>query len=156
MRIQHFVYLGLGTNLGNMAQNLEEALKKLQKHVDLITLSDTIETAPKYVLDQPFFLNQVAKGKTALSPHDLLNFCKDIERDMKRLSTIRNGPRIIDIDIIGYDNIVLSTSTLTIPHPLFHERLFVLEPLKQIESTWTCPKTKKNLHTLVATCKKIF
>lgn len=152
--MKHLVYLGLGTNLGNMPKNLEEALTRLQKHVDVIMLSDTIETAPQYVLDQPFFLNQVVKGKTTLSPHDLLAFCKDIEKDMKRLATIRNGPRIIDIDIISYDDIVLSTPTLIIPHPRFHERLFVLEPLAQIEPAWICPKTQKNIQILIETCRE--
>ena len=127
------VYLALGVNLGDRAANLVEARSRLAERVHITKTSRVYETAPWGILDQPDFLNQVVQGKTDLDPFELLAFVKGIEREMGRDPTaIRYGPRPIDIDILFYDDLALSTETLTIPHPEMADRAFVLAPLADI------------------------
>jgi 2-amino-4-hydroxy-6-hydroxymethyldihydropteridine diphosphokinase len=90
------------------------------------------ETPPWGVTDQPPFLNAVCYGRTALPPDQLLTLLKDLERDLGRTATKRWGPRVIDLDLLFFDDLILTTPTLTIPHPLLHERAFVLVPLHEI------------------------
>jgi 2-amino-4-hydroxy-6-hydroxymethyldihydropteridine diphosphokinase len=135
------VYLSLGSNLDDRLTNLKHCVDSLKEVIFNIIESNIIETEPQYFIDQPFFLNQVIKGDTFLSPQDLLIFTQAIEKNMGRSKGICYGPRIIDIDIISYDDLVMDSNNLVIPHPLFFERLFVLKPLKDIAPDWTCPKT---------------
>jgi 2-amino-4-hydroxy-6-hydroxymethyldihydropteridine diphosphokinase len=125
-------FIALGSNLGNRLANLEIAIDKLEPQVHLTNVSSVYETEPWGVLNQPHFLNCVVSGKTLLQPMDLLEKLKSIEIDMGRLPTIRYGPRIIDLDVLLYDNLVLTTRALTIPHPRMLERGFVLIPLAEI------------------------
>jgi 2-amino-4-hydroxy-6-hydroxymethyldihydropteridine diphosphokinase len=129
---KHLVYLALGTNLGNREINLRQALQKLAPLVELAAVSRLYETAPAYVLNQPAFLNLAVEGRTNLTPTDLLAGLKQIEAAMGRQTTARYGPRIIDLDIIFYNDWVLDTSYLQIPHPRLAERGFVLRPLADI------------------------
>ncbi len=128
------VFLGLGSNLGDRKKNLLSALKALE-HIGLkiIKVSTIIETSPMGGPIQGKYLNAVAKAQTEFSPMDLLRFLKDIEGRMGRVKTVLNGPRIIDIDILLYDSLKLSTPHLTIPHPRMFERDFVMTSLKEIE-----------------------
>ena len=128
------VYLGLGSNLGDREKNIRNAVRLLEENfVSIEKLSTIIETEPVGFLNQGKFLNAVLKGTTQLSPVDLLLHTQSIEKKLKRMRTIPNGPRTIDIDILLYDQERISTPRLTIPHPRMWERDFVLGPLKEIE-----------------------
>jgi 2-amino-4-hydroxy-6-hydroxymethyldihydropteridine diphosphokinase len=126
------VYLGLGSNLGNRARSIYRALRLLGSCVRLGKISSLYETEPVGLAEQPWFLNLVCCGETDLSPEALLNLAKTIERQMGRKRGVRFGPRLIDIDILLYDDLVLSTPQLEIPHPRLHERAFVLIPLSEV------------------------
>ena len=128
------VFLGLGSNLGDRKKNLLSALMALEDiGLKIMKVSTIIETSPMGGPIQGKYLNAVAKAQTEFSPMDLLRFLKDIEGRMGRVKTVLNGPRIIDIDILLYDSLKLSTPHLTIPHPRMFERDFVMTPLKEIE-----------------------
>jgi 2-amino-4-hydroxy-6-hydroxymethyldihydropteridine diphosphokinase len=132
MPSQHIVYFGLGSNLGDRQASLVEALQSLRAQVHVDRLSSVYETEPAYVTDQPRFLNMAVRGVTALPPDELLAFLKRIEQRMGRRQTERYGPRPIDLDILFYDDLVLKSDTLRIPHPLIAERGFVLVPLAEV------------------------
>lgn len=128
----HEIYLAFGANLGDRAATLQAARAALARHMDFVQCSHLYETPPWGDLDQPPFLNAVCHARTALAPHALLAFLKATERALGRVATRRWGPRAIDLDILFYDDLVLTTPTLTVPHPLLHERAFVLAPLREI------------------------
>lgn len=126
------IYLSLGTNLGNKKENLTYAVQLLSEKIDILKTSSFYETEPVGYKDQPWFMNIVVEGTTHLSPEDLLVFTQSIEQAMKRVKTIVNGPRIIDVDILLYESVKLNTETLIIPHPRMTERAFVMYPLFEI------------------------
>ena len=126
------IYLSLGTNIGDKDKNLEQAVQFLSEKVIILKKSSLYETEPVGFNNQPWFLNMVIKGETDLSPGDLLCFTQSIERSMKRIKTIVNGPRIIDIDILLYGNEKIETENLQIPHPRMRNRAFVMVPLYEI------------------------
>lgn len=126
------IYLGIGTNLGDKYSNLEQALNFLSEKVDILKKSSIYETEPVGFKDQPMFLNMVIEGETDLSPYDLLCFTQSIERKMKRIKTLINGPRIIDIDILLYEDKKIEMENLIIPHPRMLERAFVMVPLYEV------------------------
>lgn len=127
------VYLGLGTNLGDREANLKEAVRRLNEAgVRVLARSPLYETTPVGYLDQPDFLNAVCRAETDLAPGDLLCVVKGIEAEMGRRPAFRNAPRPIDVDILFYDDLVLSTPDLAIPHPRLAERAFVLVPLADL------------------------
>ncbi|HCX64631.1 MAG TPA: 2-amino-4-hydroxy-6-hydroxymethyldihydropteridine diphosphokinase [Eubacteriaceae bacterium] len=127
------VYLSLGTNVGDLKENLEKATRELERKVTVTGISSDYKTEPVGYKDQQWFLNRVLKGETDLKPEELLDFCQRIEKKMKRVKTIRFGPRIIDIDILLYDDLRMKGKRLEIPHPRMFERAFVLYPLFEIE-----------------------
>lgn len=143
------IYLGLGSNLGNRARNIYVALRRLRTHVRLDRISSLYETEPVGVTDQPWFLNLVSLGQTALSAEALLVAVKGIEREMGRKEGIRFGPRVIDIDILFYDDLVMRTEQLEIPHPRLHQRGFVLIPLMELAPELVHPVLKDNVGELV-------
>ncbi len=128
------VYLGLGSNLGDTRHHCEHAIRQLQRHpdIDLIAHSDFFWTEPSGFSEQPWFTNATVRIDTALTPGDLLLVCQSIENHQGRSRIIRWGPRTIDIDILLYDDLILISKALEIPHPRMHERRFVLEPLVEI------------------------
>lgn len=126
------IYLGLGTNLGDRAGNLRRALRALTPDFRLQATSSIYETAPAYVLDQPHFYNLAACAETTLPPHDALRALKQLEVQLGRTAGLRFGPRLIDLDLLFYDALVLETPELTLPHPRLEERAFVLVPLAEI------------------------
>ncbi len=128
----HTIYLALGSNLGERHEHLREALKRLPPEVALRKVSSIYETAPVDYQDQPDFLNMACQGETQLSPRALLRYVKEIERAIGRQVTFRNGPRVIDIDILLYDQLCIQENDLVIPHPRMAERAFVLTPLAEI------------------------
>ena len=128
------VYLGLGSNLGDRKGNIEKAIELLGKtpNIKTCSISKFYETAPVGLKDQPDFVNAAAKIDTTLKPLKLLAVCQSIERRLKRVRTIRWGPRTIDIDILLYGDLIIKSDKLTIPHPEMHKREFVLKPLNDI------------------------
>ncbi|MFZ1474007.1 MAG: 2-amino-4-hydroxy-6-hydroxymethyldihydropteridine diphosphokinase, partial [Anaerolineae bacterium] len=126
------IFLALGSNLGERRANLVQAIQRLGQAVQIGALSNVYETPPWGVTDQPAFYNLALAGVTSLTPSALLTFAKQIEQDMGRQPAVRNGPRLIDIDLLLYDNLVYASEALVLPHPRLHERAFVLGPLAEI------------------------
>ncbi|MBX2997213.1 MAG: dihydropteroate synthase [Caldilineaceae bacterium] len=151
---QHTVYLALGTNLGDRAANLYAALDALRAFAAVDETAFLYETPPAYVLDQPAFLNTVCRIRTALSPTDLLAALKSIENQLGRQETIRFGPRVIDLDILFYDDLVLASADLAIPHARLAERDFVLEPLCDLDPELRHPQLDTSVRMLWQRLKK--
>ena len=128
----HRVAFGLGANLGDREGALRAAVLALGKHVSELKTSSVYQTAPRYVVDQPAFFNMAAIGLTKLAPHDLLAHAQTIETAVGRRPTYRYGPRIVDVDILYVDDLIIDTPDLEVPHPRIAERGFVLQPLAEI------------------------
>lgn len=132
----HQVYLGLGTNLGDKEANLKAAIEEIRKRVGEVTsLSAFHASEPWGFESEHSFLNAVCCVRTALAPLELLHVTQDIERSLGRLKKSVDGQysdRLIDIDILLYDDLKIDTPELTIPHPLMWERDFVMIPLREI------------------------
>ena len=139
MSILHRVYLSLGANLGDRQGNILQALQYVQARTTIVKVSSFYETEPVGYLDQPRFLNIACELETELSPHELLHLLKWVERRMGRRESFRNAPRPIDMDILFYDDLVLESPELTVPHPRLHDRAFVLVPLAEIAPDWVHP-----------------
>jgi len=114
--------------------------------------SDIYETAPWGISDQNHFLNMVIKIKTTLSPEEVLFEILEIEKQLGRVRKSKWGPRLIDIDILFYDNLILQTTELTIPHPEIHNRKFILIPLRQIERNFFHPVLNQNINSILVNC----
>lgn len=128
-------YLGIGSNLGDRRRNIRMAIKKINALEDtkVIRSSRLMETAPLGgPAGQRSFLNAVVKIKTGITPFQLLRELKQIEKELGRKRTLRFGPRTIDLDILFYQDRVIHTKTLHIPHPRMFEREFVLKPLSEV------------------------
>jgi 2-amino-4-hydroxy-6-hydroxymethyldihydropteridine diphosphokinase len=128
----HTIYLGLGSNLGDRGDNLRRAVQALAPEVTVVRESAVYETPPWGVENQPGFLNMTLKAETDLAPAALRDHVKNVERKVGRKRTFRWGPRVIDIDILLYDDLIVDTPNLVIPHPQMHKRPFVLVPLASI------------------------
>ncbi|HSR21003.1 MAG TPA: 2-amino-4-hydroxy-6-hydroxymethyldihydropteridine diphosphokinase [Anaerolineales bacterium] len=126
------VYLGLGSNLGDRAANLRAAVKALAPQVMPVAESDLYETPAWGVEDQPGFLNMAVRAETQLTPAALREHVLGIERQLGRVPSYRWGPRLIDIDILLYADLIIDTPDLVVPHPQMHRRPFVLVPLASI------------------------
>jgi 2-amino-4-hydroxy-6-hydroxymethyldihydropteridine diphosphokinase len=131
--------LALGTNLGDRAGNLREARQALAPDFQIRVCSGLYETEPAYVLDQPRYYNQVCQAVTALAPLEALRRLKALEAELGRVPGTRFGPRLIDLDLLFYDDQVLNTPELTLPHPRLAERAFVLAPLAEIAPDFLHP-----------------
>ena len=128
------IYLALGSNLGNRIQYIHKAIEALGlAGVKVLKLSTVIETDPVGGVAQGKFLNAVLKASTVHSPEELHAITQGIERQLGRVKKSLNGPRVIDIDILLYDDVKLITSRLLIPHPRMLERSFVMQPLMEID-----------------------
>lgn len=149
--MDHTIFIALGTNLGDRLANLRAALDALSPHLKRIQPSRIFETPPWGFTDQPAFLNMVAQAQTKLGPHELLSTLKQAEARIGREPTFRYGPRLIDLDILFYDDLVLESPPLIIPHPKLHERGFVLVPLMDIASDFIHPVFKKTIRELIST-----
>jgi 2-amino-4-hydroxy-6-hydroxymethyldihydropteridine diphosphokinase len=149
---EHTIYLALGSNLGDRLTNLKQAIASLPPQMEVQAKSFVYETPPWGYEDQPKFLNQVIKARTYLDPEPLLKHLKRLEVALGRKESFPNGPRLIDIDILFYDDLVLKTALLTIPHPRLHERGFVLLPLMDINPNLVHPVFKKSVRDMAAKC----
>ena len=127
------VFLGIGSNLGDRQGNCKKAISLLEDSGLTVTRrSSMYETKPWGYADQPMFINMAVAADTTLTPAELLALLKKIESDMGRQAGIKWGPRIIDLDILLFDDITINEQDLVIPHPLMHKRDFVLGPLTEI------------------------
>lgn len=144
------VIIALGTNIGDRVANLDTALSALAMLFNDVEPSPIYESAPRYVTDQPRFLNMVARGDTGLRAPALLKKLKALEVNMGRQPSILNGPRLIDLDIVYFGAAIIDTPALTVPHPRLRERAFVLRPLADIDSNWRDPVTGATVRDMLA------
>lgn len=150
--MDHTVYLSLGTNLGDRAANLKLAISSLPPQMTVKAKSNVYETPPWGYTEQGAFLNQVVMATTYLEPELLLKHLKRLETALGREATFRYGPRLIDIDILFFDDLVLDTPLLTVPHPHLHERGFVLIPLMDIAPDLVHPVTGMSVREMILLC----
>ena len=148
----HTVYLALGSNLDDRLTNLKQAITSLSPQMEVKAKSRVYETPPWGYADQPMFLNQVIKANTYLEFEPLLKHIKRLETALGRKPSFKNGPRLIDLDILFYDDLVLDTPSLVIPHPHMHERAFVLMPLNDIAPDLMHPTLSKTVREMLALC----
>lgn len=147
--MSHTAYIGLGTNQGDRLENIRGAISRFQPDLTLIGLSPLYETEPWGYEDQPKFLNMVAKVKTDSPPAILIGTLKGIEAHMGREATFRYGPRIIDLDILFYDDLVEEGDRVTIPHPRMDGRAFVLVPLVDLAPDLIHPGTGSSVSEML-------
>jgi 2-amino-4-hydroxy-6-hydroxymethyldihydropteridine diphosphokinase len=144
------VFLGLGSNLGDRKTNLAKAVASLSQKMRLLKQSSLYETAAWGYTEQADFLNQVVQFETELKPLPLLNFLKKTEVEIGRVESFRYGPRLIDLDILFYDDLVRNTKKLQIPHLRIPERAFVLVPLNEIAPNLIHPLLRKTVAEMLA------
>ncbi|MCF2445240.1 2-amino-4-hydroxy-6-hydroxymethyldihydropteridine diphosphokinase [Dyadobacter sp. CY345] len=147
------VFLLLGSNLGERLQILQSAAGMVEERVGTIRAASSIyETAPWGVLDQPVFLNQILEVQTELMPEEVLRIILEIEHELGRIRYERWGARVIDIDILYFNDLVQDSARLTLPHPRLHERRFTLIPLTEIAPDFLHPLLQKTSLELLADC----
>jgi len=142
------VYLSLGSNMGDKEDNIRKALKLIEDVDEIRKVSPLYQTEPMGFKNQSYFLNCVIEVQTNSNPEQMLLFLKSIEQKLGRINTVKNGPRIIDIDILLYDDFCIETDDIVIPHPRLHERLFVLIPLMDVNPDVIHPLLKKTVREL--------
>ena len=134
-------YIGLGSNLADREGTIEQAVGLLgaEPGIEVVSVSSLRETEPWGRVAQPAFLNGAVALETTLEPRALLGVLLDVERRLGRVRDERWGPRTIDLDLLLYGDVVLDEPGLTVPHPLLHERAFVLEPLQELDPELAVP-----------------
>jgi 2-amino-4-hydroxy-6-hydroxymethyldihydropteridine diphosphokinase len=144
------IFLGLGSNIGDRISNLKDAIKLLG--LPMIAMSSIYETEPVDYSDQPWFLNQVLQCETSFHPLKLLAQCQKVENELGRTRVILKGPRTIDIDLLFYNDEILNTPELTIPHPAISQRRFVLVPINEIAPDFVHPQLNLTIQELLERC----
>lgn len=146
----HIAFLGLGSNVGDREEYIEQAIFLLSKNknIQVMKHSSNYDTEPEGAPDQPAFLNAVVQVKTTLPPAKLLEALHEIETTLGRDRELEWGPRTMDIDILLYDDLIVSEDELQIPHPLMHDRIFVLKPLREIAPNLVHPVLEKTIQDL--------
>jgi len=149
----HNVIIAAGSNLEDKLENCRRGIAALHRSgkLEVVSQSGFYLTEPVGYADQPWFINAVLLARTHLSPLDLLRFLKQMERQSGRIDCgIRNGPRVLDFDIIFFNDWVIESKTLIVPHPRMQERGFVLKPLSEIAPAWIHPVFQKTTRQLLA------
>ena len=143
------IYLGIGSNLGNRKKNIEMTKFKLvANNVEILETSSYYESLSWPNQNDPKFINIIVKVKTRYTPLELIQKCKNIEKEMGRKKSPKNSPRVCDIDIIDYKNKEINRG-LILPHPRMHTRNFVLLPLFEVDKDWKHPVLKHNIKKLI-------
>jgi len=155
-KVFHKVLLGIGSNIGDRVGICCAAIENIKTHPAIrnIVVSPFYETAPVGVTNQPPFINLAVKIATLFSPSDLLKALEAMESKLGRVRRYRGGPREVDLDILLYDDVVISTTNLKIPHPEMHKRAFVLVPACDITPDWEHPVSKKPLKRLLTSLSR--
>jgi len=143
------IYLALGSNVGDSAANIQQAIELMRSKITDISEAPIYSSKAVGYTDQPDFLNTAVRGQTELQPLELLKFVKNIEQQVGRIQRFRWGPREIDIDIIFYGDQVIEMPSLTIPHPRFAERDFVLRPISDLSPHRIDPTSGKTVSELL-------
>uniref|UniRef100_A0A7C3MII4 2-amino-4-hydroxy-6-hydroxymethyldihydropteridine pyrophosphokinase n=1 Tax=Dictyoglomus thermophilum TaxID=14 RepID=A0A7C3MII4_DICTH len=142
----HKVFIALGSNLGDKRKNIEIAIEKIKEiGINILKMSSIIETEPYGYKDQDSFLNAVCLVETNLDPFSLLKVLLKIEEELGRKRIFKWGPRNIDLDIIFYDDLIIETEELIIPHPDAHNRIFVMGPISELEPDFIHPVLKRKV-----------
>ncbi|MBR2275609.1 MAG: 2-amino-4-hydroxy-6-hydroxymethyldihydropteridine diphosphokinase, partial [Lachnospiraceae bacterium] len=151
-RSWHTVYIAMGSNVGDREAHIDAAMEALEKKEDLnvVQVSEYVESKPYGGVDQDTFINAAAKLRTLLTPEELLMILQEIEDEEDRVRTTHWGPRTLDLDILMYDDLVLDTEQLTIPHADMQNRDFVLAPLSEIAPCLRHPILNKTINTLLS------
>lgn len=156
MNMTDNIYLLLGSNLGHRQELLAEALKHIELHLgEVIKTSKQYETAPWGISDQPKFLNQVVEIRSALSPEDMLTKINEIEINMGRVRHEKWGERIIDIDILYFNDLIYNSEKLIIPHPEIQNRRFTLVPLAELAPDLIHPVLLLSNSRLLTQCEDL-
>ena len=147
------VYLALGSNMGDRREHLRSAIRGLaNRGIDIVRCASVYSTEPREVVDQPWFLNTVLEAGTALTADELLRTSLEVEKENHRTRDLNKGPRTLDIDIIFYGNEIIRKPGLSIPHPAFSSRRFVLAPLAEIAAGFVDPSSGKTVRQLLEAC----
>lgn len=147
-------YLLIGGNLGNRIENLTKAISAIEKGIGkIIKVSTIYQTASWGITDQPDFLNQVLLVTTKFSAAETMQIILSVENKMGRIRTLKNASRIIDIDILFFNDEIINSRLLTIPHPEIQNRKFVLIPLNEIAPQLLHPVFKQSIQNLLSTSK---
>src|SRR5260221_2121632 len=149
---EHMVYLALGSNLGNRAANLKEAINSLSPQMEVKAKSKVYETPPWGYAEQEKFFNQVVMVKTYVEPEPLLKHLKRLEVALGRVASFKNGPRLIAIDILFYDELVVESPALVIPHTHVHYIGIVILPMMDIAPDFIHPVKQRSIQDLIAGC----
>ena len=149
-RKRHIAYLSLGSNMGDKKDYLDKAIELLRSDSKIIVkkVADYIETEPYGNVEQDKFLNTAIEITTLYTPEELLKVVNEIEAKLERVRTIKWGPRTIDIDIIFYDEMIINTKDLIVPHKEMHLREFVLKPLMELKPNYVHPLIRKNIYQI--------
>jgi len=148
------VYIQLGSNIGERESFIAKSMEQIEENIgEIITESSIFETIPWGNENQNNFLNSVIKIKTPFDSFKVLKKSQEIENNLGRERVEKWGERTIDIDILFYNNEIINTTKLIIPHPLIQQRKFVLVPLSEIAPNYIHPTLKKNISTLLSECK---
>lgn len=142
-------FIAMGSNIEDREQYLTKAIEEIGKRHKVLLSSSIYETEPVGYADQSWFLNAVIQVETEFSPEKLLEDVLAIEEKLKRVRVIKNGPRTMDLDILFYQDQVINTDNLIIPHPRLHERAFVLVPLNEIAPDFMHPILKKSVASIL-------
>lgn len=152
----HTAFLSLGSNLGNRLAHFSSAENQISQNIGVILKSSSVyETEPWGYVEQPAFLNKVIQVETDLNPYELLKAILAIEISMGRIRSGKWHERIIDIDILFFDDLILKEAELEIPHPFIQERRFVLMPLSEIAIDLMHPVINKTINTLLVECSDL-
>ncbi|HBR17526.1 MAG: 2-amino-4-hydroxy-6-hydroxymethyldihydropteridine diphosphokinase [Deltaproteobacteria bacterium RIFCSPLOWO2_12_FULL_43_16] len=149
--MQHTVFISIGSNIGDRLKNCKKAIENLvnRKRIKLIKASSFYETEPWGEIAQDWFINYVVQIETTFDAKAVLNLLQSIENGFGKKRIKKGGPRIIDFDILFFDEEVIGTENLNVPHPLLHKRRFVLMPLNEIASNFVHPVLKRSVANLL-------